>query len=143
MCVFNWTQSYCRNHKKTYKRLVDCRSTCGPVNNIWRKFTYHLSIFSPISKFPSIRRDLAFIVQKDISVGRIESKIREVFGNLLIELVIFDVYLGAACEKDAKSVALGLTLQDSSRTLVDEEVVDIIERVIKTLRSDLGAKLRE
>ncbi|MEK6731555.1 MAG: phenylalanine--tRNA ligase subunit beta [Pseudomonadota bacterium] len=102
-----------------------------------------IPIFSPISKFPSIRRDLAFIVQKDISVGRIESKIREVVGNLLIELVIFDVYLGAACEKDAKSVALGLTLQDSSRTLVDEEVVDIIERVIKTLRSDLGAKLRE
>ncbi|OGT22655.1 MAG: phenylalanine--tRNA ligase subunit beta [Gammaproteobacteria bacterium RIFCSPHIGHO2_02_FULL_42_13] len=102
-----------------------------------------IPIFSPISKFPSIRRDLAFIVQKDISAGHIESKIREVVGNLLIELVIFDVYLGDACEKDAKSVALGLTLQDSSRTLVDKEVVDIIERVIKTLRSDLGAKLRE
>jgi phenylalanyl-tRNA synthetase beta chain len=98
--------------------------------------------YQPISKFPAIRRDLAFVVDKQISAQTISATISQKVGNLLVNLSIFDIYQGENIELNKKSVALALTLQHSSRTLNDNEVNRIVEDVIALLKDKLGAKLR-
>lgn len=102
-----------------------------------------LPAFSPLSSFPSVRRDLALIVEESVTAGAIARTIENVAGELLQDLRVFDVYRGKGVDSGRKSVALGLTLQDSSRTLNDTEVTDIIEKVVATLGKELGATLRE
>jgi phenylalanyl-tRNA synthetase beta chain len=97
---------------------------------------------SEISKFPEIRRDLALLINQSVPARALQDTIREVAGNLLKQVDIFDVYQGKGIESGFKSVALSLTLQHSSRTLVDEEVADIIDRVIVALKGRFNAELR-
>ena len=73
---------------------------------------------------------------------RLLEKVRKVAGNLLINLELFDEYRGKGIDSGRKSLALGLTLQDSSRTLNETEVDAVIVRVITALQTELGASLR-
>jgi phenylalanyl-tRNA synthetase beta chain len=98
--------------------------------------------FRELSKFPGIRRDLAFIVDRQVSADRLRRSIVRAAGEVLRELVLFDLYQGSEMGDDKKSVALGLTLQDLSRTLTDQEVDAIMDSVIKNLHDEVGAKLR-
>jgi phenylalanyl-tRNA synthetase beta chain len=99
--------------------------------------------FTEISRFPAIRRDLSITVPEGIAAQRILDTIRKVAGNLLVYLELFDEYRGEGIDSGRKSLSLGLTLQDSSRTLKDEEVDALQHRVVATLESELGAQLRE
>lgn len=101
-----------------------------------------LPVFKEISKFPEIRRDLALLADRHLSVEEIQVVIIKSGGEWLRQAVIFDVYLGKGVPKDKKSVAFALTLQHASRTLRDEEVAETIERIIKTLKLTLGIDLR-
>jgi phenylalanyl-tRNA synthetase beta chain len=69
--------------------------------------------------------------------------IARVTGNLLVNLELFDEYRGEGIDSGRKSLALGLTLQHSSRTLKEEEIEAVMTQVVSTLRSDLGAQLRQ
>ena len=99
--------------------------------------------FETISRYPAIRRDLALLVDAAVPAGAIVERIRQVAGETLKELRLFDVYQGKGVETGRKSIALGLILQDSSRTLTDQDVQAVVDEVTTALQRDLGAGLRE
>jgi phenylalanyl-tRNA synthetase beta chain len=98
--------------------------------------------FKAYSKYPSIRRDLALVLDEAISSKEIADCIREVSGKKLRDIKIFDVYRGKGIEPSRKSLALGLILQDTSRTLTDADVDQIICSVTSHLERVFGAKIR-
>ena len=95
------------------------------------------------SKFPQIRRDLAFMVNKELPVGHIKACIQALDQNICRKVDIFDIYQGKGVPEGQKSVALGLTLQHDERTLVDEEVDKFTQTVIQTLKDQFNAQLRD
>jgi phenylalanyl-tRNA synthetase beta chain len=99
--------------------------------------------FKSLSKFPSVRRDLALIVKEDVNAGEIIGAIQSCNEALLQEAVIFDVYRGKGVEDGFKSVALSLVLQNQAQTLTDIEIDAIVSVFLKTLASKTGAKLRD
>lgn len=98
--------------------------------------------FQEISRFPAIRRDIAVVVPEETPAQNVLACIKKVAGKLLVNLELFDEYRGERIDSGRKSLAMGLTLQDSSRTLKEAEIDDLMGRLIATLRADLGAQLR-
>lgn len=98
--------------------------------------------FKELSRFPEVRRDLAVIVEEKITAQSILKEVREVAGDLLISVVLFDVYQGSNLDSGHKSVAFGLTLQHPSRTLKDEEVNEVVDRVVTSLKDKFNVILR-
>lgn len=96
-----------------------------------------------VSKFPEIRRDIAIFVDRSVPVEAISGTIKRSAGEWLQEVNVFDVYQGKGVPENQKSIALSLTLQHASRTLVDDEVVKLVERVIVALKDDFAAELRK
>jgi phenylalanyl-tRNA synthetase beta chain len=99
--------------------------------------------FEPISRFPAVRRDLAVVVGEEVSAAELLGVAREAAGSLLQEARIFDIYRGPGIDSGRKSVALGLILQDSSRTLTDEDADGAMQRVADRLARGLGATIRD
>ncbi|HVY22337.1 MAG TPA: phenylalanine--tRNA ligase subunit beta [Steroidobacteraceae bacterium] len=99
--------------------------------------------YKEISKFPAVHRDLAFWVANDVTVEAIARNVREAVGSWLQELTVFDVYHGKNEDKGKKSIALGLNLQDTSRTLTDADVDAAMARVIERLAQHVNAQLRD
>ena len=99
--------------------------------------------FEKLSRFPSIRRDLAIVVNVETPTGALCDSINQQAGSLLQDLLVFDVYHGSGIESGRKSVALGLILQDSSRTLTDVDVDSVITAITSRLEKQFGATLRE
>lgn len=99
--------------------------------------------FREVSKFPTIRRDIAIVVEEGVSAAQIQACVAQAALDYLRDVQLFDVYRGKGIDFGRKSIALGLTLQAPSRTLTDEDVADIIERVVSTLKQQLGATLRD
>ena len=95
-----------------------------------------------LSKYPEVTRDLAFVIDDSVVSADILESVRLNAGDCLVDLRIFDVYQGDAIGKGKKSIALGLTWQDPSRTLSDEEVGTIISSCVKALQEQFNAKLR-
>ncbi len=102
-----------------------------------------LPVFSSISKFPSIRRDLAIIVADSVEYACIEHTVRQAAGALLQQVIMFDQYVGQSLGEGKKSIAVGLILQEGSRTLTDEEVVALMTRIMQSLQQQIGAQIRE
>lgn len=98
--------------------------------------------FSEISRYPEVRRDLAVVIERTVPASAVEACVRESAGELLRELCLFDVYEGKAIESNRKSLALGLTIQHSSRTLNDAEINELVARVVDALQQNLDASLR-
>ena len=99
--------------------------------------------FAPLSSFPQIRRDISFTVAASETFGRIAGRVSVAASTRLHELRIFDVYQGKGVESGRKSVALGLILQDISRTLTDADADEVVAAVCTELRSSLDARIRE
>ena len=99
--------------------------------------------FAAISRFPAVRRDLAVVVPEEVSAAALLDRAREAAGDMLQEARIFDIYRGPGIDSGRKSVALGLILQDSSRTLTDEDADGAMARVAERLKRDLGATIRD
>ena len=106
-------------------------------------FAAELPSFSEISRFPAIRRDIAMVVGESIPVQALRDTIRSAGGALLTESKVFDVYSGDRIDSGRKSVAFGLILQDSSRTLTDEEADRVVAAVVARLASEFGARMRD
>ena len=100
-------------------------------------------VYTPLPKYPSTSRDIALLVEEEMEVGRIEKVIRERGGAILESVRLFDVYRGKQVEEGKKSVAFTLVYRDMNKTLTDQEVAEVHEGVLKALREELGAVLRE
>jgi len=98
--------------------------------------------FKEVSKYPEVNKDLAFIVKKDITVKEIMDQIKKSGGRLLTNVDVFDVYVGENVADDEKSVAFSLTFSDSTKTLSDQEVTVVFEKIITEVENKLNAKLR-
>ena len=98
--------------------------------------------FSEVSKFPAVRRDLAFLMDSQIASADLMSEARNVAGEHLVDLMLFDVYQSKDIDNKGKSLALGLTFQHASRTLTDDEINMSIDRVVKKLDIKFKAELR-
>jgi len=101
-----------------------------------------IPITKNISRFPSVRRDLALLVPENISFSEIRRNVIDLSGDLLIDLVLFDLYSGQNVEKGYKSLAIGLILQNVSCTLTDEVVDSLIQNVVQGMEKRLDAQLR-
>ena len=99
--------------------------------------------YKEISKFPNIKKDVAFVMNKDVQSKQIETTIKKAGGNLLTNIEVFDVYTGENVGENEKSIAYALTFNDSKKTLTDEEVNSIFEKIITTVESKCGVKLRK
>ncbi|MGV6853027.1 MAG: phenylalanine--tRNA ligase subunit beta [bacterium] len=98
--------------------------------------------FEEVPRYPSIRRDLAIIVKESVSYQEIADKMKKSGGKLLKNVWPFDIYRGDGVESGFKSVAMGLILQDVSRTLTDSDVDDVVNNIVDGLSNTFGAKLR-
>ena len=98
--------------------------------------------YKEASKYPEIKKDIAFIVPKDMSTREIETEIKRAGGRLLTNIEVFDVYTGENVGIDEKSIAYNLTFQSSERTLTDEEVMNTFNNIIEKVESKLNIKLR-
>ncbi|AOE49506.1 phenylalanine--tRNA ligase subunit beta [Kangiella sediminilitoris] len=98
--------------------------------------------FKPLSKFPSIRRDLAVIVDENVKGGELIDFIVKIGGNLLTDAFIFDIYKGEHLESGKKSIALGMTLRHPEKTLEDAEINAVVEKVVSGLADEYQAVLR-
>ncbi len=99
--------------------------------------------FKKISKYPSVRRDLAIVVDESVPLAVLKENVNVSAAGLLSELRIFDVYRGSNIDSGRKSIALGLILQDSSRTLTDVDADAVVAKVITRLRDVLSASIRD
>jgi len=105
--------------------------------------TGRIPAFAPVSRFPAIRRDLALLVDRNLSWGQVEAVARKAAPEIVRDIRIFDVYTGDNIDSGLKSLALSLILQDYSSTLTDEETDRAVEAVLEALRTELSAKLRD
>jgi len=99
--------------------------------------------FKPLSKYPSVRRDLALIVKEEVTAEQITTCVSELQEPALQTAVPFDVYRGKGVDAGHKSIALSLTLQDYSQTLTDSEIDAIVCKLLENLKNKIGAKLRD
>ena len=95
------------------------------------------------SKFPQVRRDIAILIDSDISVQTLESTIRSTAGELLTDLWLFDVYQGDNVPKGQRSLAFALVWQDPTQTLSDEAIKTTTDKVVGALSEQYGAQLRD
>lgn len=129
-------------HPSITQMLDISEKTCAFELELEPIMTGNVAKFSEISKYPSIRRDLAVVVDENISFSALEECIYNDAPETLKSLQIFDVYRGKGIDSGEKSLALGLTFQDLKRTLNDSDVDDIIAQIMSSLNNNLGAKLR-
>jgi phenylalanyl-tRNA synthetase beta chain len=99
--------------------------------------------FKPLSKYPSVRRDLALIVKENIAADQVISCIKRCNEQTLQDVVIFDVYRGKGVDEGSKSLALSLYLQNEQQTLTDSEIDAVIGNVLGKLTDEMSAKLRD
>lgn len=98
--------------------------------------------YKEFSKFPSIKKDLAVVVDKDVTSEQIGTWIKKAAGSSLSNIDVFDVYTGKGIEENKKSIAYSLTFEKMDRTLTDEEINESLEKVVEVLEKKLGATLR-
>ena len=99
--------------------------------------------FAEMSRYPSIRRDISVTVDADMPVQTMIDCIYSIKNEILQEVFVFDVYTGKEVRNNRKSVALGLILQDFSRTLIDEDVENLVAKILAQLKEHCNAVLRE
>ena len=99
--------------------------------------------YKEISKFPSIQKDIALLVNKDIDSKEIEKVIKSAGGSMLTNIEVFDVYTGKGILDDKKSIAYSLTFSDMKKTLTDEEINALMNKIIEAAEKKLGAELRK
>ena len=99
--------------------------------------------FKEISKFPTISKDLALVVDKTLTAEEIKMAIKKAAGSLLIDIEVFDVYTGDKIEKDKKSIAFSLKFGSNKETLTDEQINSTLETIIVNMQNKLKAEIRK
>jgi len=96
----------------------------------------------PVPAFPPVLEDLAVVVEENVPAEQVEALIRQAGGTLLQDVRLFDLYRGEQIGSAMKSLAYSLTYQAPDRTLTDEEVAQVRNRIVKRLEETLQAHLR-
>jgi len=99
--------------------------------------------YQPVPRFPSVRRDLALILDKSITFASVEQAARKVKSKLLQTVKLFDVFESEKLGKDKKSFAVGFTFQHPEKTLTDREIDRVMQQLIQAFEKDLGAEIRK
>lgn len=99
--------------------------------------------YKEFSKFPSINKDIALVVDKKSVSKDIEKVIKSAGGSLLTNIEVFDVYTGVGVGIDKKSIAYSLTFSDMKKTLTDEEINGLMDKIIDAVSKKCGAELRK
>ncbi|HEY6915268.1 MAG TPA: phenylalanine--tRNA ligase subunit beta, partial [Paludibacter sp.] len=102
----------------------------------------HKVQYAELSKFPEVKRDLALLLDKNITFAEIEKIAFETERKLLKKVNLFDVYEGKNLEAGKKSYAVSFLLQDDSKTLTDTQIDGIMKKLQNNYETKLGAKLR-
>lgn len=97
---------------------------------------------SELSRFPSMRRDLAFLVPEEAAWADLEATLRRAAGPMLRQVTLFDRYVGQGVEPGFKSLAMGLILQDKSRTLTDRDVDAVVTEAVAAMEREHHARIR-
>jgi phenylalanyl-tRNA synthetase beta chain len=108
-----------------------------------KAFVACVPIAKTLSKYPSIRRDIAVVVDEKVTAKSLVDAVENAAPALVRNVRIFDVYQGPGVEAGLKSVALGLILQETSRTLTDEDADAVMSAILGNLQQDFGAELRD
>jgi phenylalanyl-tRNA synthetase beta chain len=133
-------------HPKVQKQLGLSQSVFVFELDVGRMQDKKIPAYQQVSKYPSIRRDLALLVDENVATNALYDAIDKVVEresiSQLLRYTVFDVYTGEGLEKGKKSIALGLILQDFSRTLEDVEINIYVDLIVKSLFNETGAILR-
>ncbi len=111
-------------------------------NNLMRAIKKNETVYHDISKFPSVSRDLALLIDKSVEFEQIEQIARQTEKKLLKSVELFDVYEGKNLPEGKKSYAVNFILQDETKTLNDKQIEAIMTKLINNLKQKLGAELR-
>ena len=113
--------------------------------NLDKMFTFRVKQmqYKEISKFPGVKKDLAFVVDKKITAQEVMAAIKKAGGRLVTDIKVFDVYEGDNVETGKKSLAFSLTFEDATKTLNDEEVMTVFNRIIEEVENKLKVKVRD
>ncbi len=106
-------------------------------------FASSIPVATSVSRFPSIRRDIAVIVDENISADELTKAVAASAPEIISSVRIFDIFTGAGIEAGRKSVALGLILQETSRTLTDDDADSAMAAAVRKLEKEYGAELRD
>ncbi|MED4149054.1 phenylalanine--tRNA ligase subunit beta, partial [Halalkalibacterium halodurans] len=98
--------------------------------------------YEPLPRFPAISRDIALVVDENVTAAQLQQVIEANGGQWLKHVYLFDLYEGEHMETGKKSIAFSLTYFDPERTLTDEEVTAVHEQILKELEASTGAVLR-
>ena len=100
------------------------------------------STYKNFSKFPSSSRDLAFIINKNITSSSLENVIKSSAGKFFKDIEIFDVYEGKGIDDNKKSIAISVSWQSMEQTLQDSDIDDAVERIVNSVKKELDGELR-
>lgn len=98
--------------------------------------------FRPISAFPQVRRDLALVLDKQVTYGELERIALKSEPKLLQSINAFDVYVGDKIEQGKKSYAISVLLQDDEKTMTDQDIDRVVNKLVKQFEKEFGATLR-
>ena len=132
------------SHKLLKKMDIDQDVFYADINwyNIMRAIKKNETLYHDISKFPSVSRDLALLIDKNVEFEQIEQIARQTEKKLLKSVELFDVYEGKNLPEGKKSYAVNFILQDETKTLNDKQIEAIMTKLINNLKQKLGAELR-
>ncbi len=99
--------------------------------------------YTPFSPFPEVKRDLSMVLDTGVTFNQIREIALAADRNLVREVNIFDVYEGERIEKGKKSYAVSFLLQDEKKTLNDKQIDKVMNKIIQSLESELGARIRK
>lgn len=111
-------------------------------NQLMKELRKHKVSYTEIPRFPSVRRDLALLIDKSVSFAQIEKIAFDTEKKILKEVALFDVYEGKNLEAGKKSYAVSFILQDETKTLTDGQIEAIMKKMLTNFENQLGAKLR-
>ena len=120
--------------KNIYIAEIDLNAVSAAIESIPR--------MKPIPEFPAIRRDLALLAPTEVSNRDINKILTAETKNLLEDCHLFDLYQGKGIQEGYRSLAYSLTFRDISKTLTDNEIQPLIDKIISRLDKELGIKLR-
>ena len=128
--------------KKAFDLSQDVYFADINFDNVMKAIKKNELVFTEISKYPAVSRDLALLIDNGVEFAEIEQVARQTEKKLLKKVELFDVYQGRNLPEGKKSYAVNFILQDDTKTLNDKAIDAIMQKLIKNLTTKLGAELR-
>lgn len=123
------------NHEVFYAEIV--------LDHIYKPVSNYKTEYTEVPKFPEVRRDLALVLNENISFEQVVQVARKTEKNLIKDINLFDSYQGKNMEPSMKSYAISFTLLDTKATLTDKQIDHTMSKLIKAYEEELGATLRK